>query len=59
MQNKPNFQDTRMNISIPLQMAYENKHNWTLGENKPNQTQSRNNCPFIIFKGGRLGGISL
>ena len=25
-----------MNVSIFLQMDYENKHNWTLGENKPN-----------------------
>jgi len=29
-----------MNASIFSQMDYENKHNWTLGENKPNQTQS-------------------
>ena len=25
-----------MNVSIYLQTAYENKSNWTLGENKPN-----------------------
>jgi len=25
-----------MNVSIFTQMAYENKSNWTLGENKPN-----------------------
>jgi len=36
MQNKPNFQDAQMNVNIFSQMAYENKHNWTLGENKPN-----------------------
>ena len=44
MQNKPNFQDTQMNVSIFSKMAYEYKHNWTLSENKPNQTQfpSRN-----------------
>jgi len=35
MQNKPNFQDTQMNVSILLQMDYENKCDWTLGENKP------------------------
>jgi len=29
----------QMNLSILLKMTYENKHNWTLGENKPNQTQ--------------------
>ncbi len=39
MQNKPNFQDTQMNVSMFLQIAYENKSNRTLGENKPNQSQ--------------------
>ncbi len=28
-----------MNVSIYLQTAYENKSNWTLGQNKPNQSQ--------------------
>jgi len=28
-----------MNVSIFSKMTYENKSNWTLGENKPNQTQ--------------------
>jgi hypothetical protein len=32
----------QMNVSILKEMAYENKNKWTLGENKPNQTQS---CP--------------
>jgi hypothetical protein len=40
MQNKPNFQDAQMNVSILSQMDYENKCNWTLGENKPKQTQT-------------------
>jgi hypothetical protein len=31
----------QMNVSIFSQMAYENKSNWTLGENKPKQTQSK------------------
>jgi hypothetical protein len=39
MQNKTNFRKSQMNVSIFSKMAYENKHNWTLGENKPNQTQ--------------------
>ncbi len=39
MQNKPNFQKSKMNVSILLQMDYENKRNWTLGENKPKQSQ--------------------
>ncbi len=29
-----------MNVSIFSKMAYENIANWTIGENKPNQTQS-------------------
>jgi len=36
MQNKPNFQKSQMNVSILLQMDYENKRNWTFGESKPN-----------------------
>jgi len=28
MQNKPNFQDVQMNVSIFSQMAYENNSNW-------------------------------
>jgi len=28
-----------MNVNIFSQKDYENKSNWTLGENKPNQTQ--------------------
>jgi len=28
-----------MYVSIFSKMAYENNYNWTLGENKPNQTQ--------------------
>jgi len=36
MQNKANFRKSQMNVSIYLQTAYENKSNWTLGENKPN-----------------------
>jgi len=43
MQNKPNFQKSQMNISNLSQMSYKNKSNWTLGENKPNQTQFKPN----------------
>jgi len=43
MQNKPNFQDAQMNVSNYLQKAYENIHNWTLGENKPNSNPIRAN----------------
>jgi len=45
MQNKPNLLKDQMNVSIFSQMAYENKHNWTLSENKPNQTQFQNTTP--------------
>ncbi|MEE9370566.1 MAG: hypothetical protein V3W45_03745 [Sedimentisphaerales bacterium] len=39
MQNKPNFRKTEMNITSATTKDYENKYDWTLGENKPNQTQ--------------------
>ena len=39
MQNKPNLPDAQMNVSADITVDYENKSNWTLGENKPNQTQ--------------------
>jgi len=42
MQNKPNFLESQMNIKSLHTVVYENKSNWTLGENKPKQTQS---CP--------------
>jgi hypothetical protein len=38
--NKPNFLESQMNVSADITVDYENKCNWTLGENKPNQTQS-------------------
>ncbi len=39
MQNKPNFLDALMNVTSFYALDYENKYNWTLGENKPNQSQ--------------------
>ena len=36
MQNKPNFLDALMNVKSIHTVVYENKSNWTLGENKPN-----------------------
>jgi len=36
MQNKANFLESQMNVNIYNTMDYENKSNWTLGENKPN-----------------------
>ncbi len=43
MQNKPNFQKSQMNVSILLQKDYENKRDWTLGENKPNSNPNKPN----------------
>jgi len=43
MQNKPNFQKSQMNVSIFSQKDYENKSNWTLGENKPNSNPIKPN----------------
>ena len=42
-QNKPNFQKSQMNANSLATMNYENISNWTLGENKPNQTQFKPN----------------
>ena len=33
-----------MNLNIYNTMAYENKSNWTLGENKPNSNPNKPNC---------------
>jgi len=46
MQNKANFRKSQMNVSIFSQMAYENKSNWTLGENKPNSNPNKANLHF-------------
>jgi len=43
MQNKPNFRKSQMNVSIYLQTAYENKRDWTLGQNKPNSNPIKPN----------------
>ena len=39
MQNKPNLQKSQVNVKHCKKMTYENIANWTLGENKPKQTQ--------------------
>jgi len=43
MQNKPNFRKSQMNLSILSKMAYENKRNWTIGQNKPNSNPIKPN----------------
>ena len=49
-----------MNVSIYLQTVYENKHDWTLGENKPNSNpikpnfkKAKMNVNSLITKGYR------
>jgi len=39
MQNKPNFRKPKMNVNSLVTIDYENISDWTLGENKPKQTQ--------------------
>jgi len=62
MQNKPNLRKSQMNINFYSTMDYENKHNWTLGENKPNskpiQSQykpdsrkAKNEIKLLFYKG--------
>jgi len=50
MQNEPNFGKAQMNVNKVLIKDYENKPNWTLGENEPKtnpiRTQNKPN-----FKG--------
>jgi len=41
MQNKANFQKSQMNVTSLITVDYENKSNWTLGENKPNSNPIR------------------
>ncbi len=43
MQNKPNFRKSQMNLKFCKQMNYENKSDWTLGENKPNSNPIKPN----------------
>jgi len=35
MQNEPNFEKAQMNVTKVITKDYENKSNWTLGENEP------------------------
>ena len=49
MQNKANLPDAQMNVNKVLTKHYENKSNWTLGENKPKQTQFQRHGYFALF----------
>jgi len=60
MQNKPNFRKSQMNLKFCKQKAYENKSNWTLGQNKPNSNpikpnlrKAKMNVSSLITKGYR------
>jgi len=63
MQNKANLRKAKMNISSVLTVDYENKYNWTLGENKPNSNpiqtqyepnQSQSNPISLLPKSSKL-----
>ncbi len=54
MQNKPNFQKSQMNVKFCKQMDYENKRDWTIGQNKPKQTQSQRSA---FCKNAKKNGI--
>jgi len=43
MQNKGNFRKSQMNVSVYNTTDYENKSNWTLGQNKPNSNPIKPN----------------
>jgi len=45
MQNKPNFRKSQMDVKLNISRDYENKSNWTLGENKPNSNPNKANLP--------------
>jgi len=47
MQNKANFLDAQMNVNSFITKDYENKSNWTLGENKPNSKPIKANTKPI------------
>ncbi len=43
MQNKANFRKSQMNVNLYNTTDYENKSNWTPGENKPNSKPNKAN----------------
>jgi len=43
MQNEPNLPKAEMNVSYDYREDYENKSDWTLGENEPKRTQFKPN----------------
>jgi len=60
MQNKPNFRKSQMNVTPYNTTHYENKSNWTLGQNKPNSNpikpnlqKAKMNVKLALTKGYR------
>jgi len=45
MQNKPNLPEGKIDAKCVFTKDYENKSNWTLGENKPNSNPIKPNPP--------------
>ncbi len=43
MQNKPNFPKSQMNVNPYKTTEYENKSDWSLGQNKPNSNPIKPN----------------
>jgi len=39
LQNKANFRKSQMDVTLNIARDYKKKSKWTLGENKPNQSQ--------------------
>ncbi len=46
MQNKANFKKSQVDVTPIIIMDYEEKSNWTLGENKPNSKPIKANLHF-------------
>ena len=44
VQNKANLQKSQMDVKPNISRDYEKKSKWTLGENKPKQSQYQNGC---------------
>jgi len=50
MQNKANVKIGKMNLRLVDKKDYENMSDWTLGENKPNQSQfSKATTVFLLI----------
>ncbi len=60
MQNKPNFQKSQMNVNLYNTTDYENKSDWTPGENEPKTNPikanfGKNGCKLL--RSFRIGAV--